>query len=157
MRRISLALSCVGLLLFLSGVRAPDDNKKAHAKLSETVFTFPKQIQLTDEQKTKLEDLKKEYGPKLDEIEAQISPIMTPERQKVAADTRKKAASDGKKGKEVQEAVTAALNLSAEDQAKLKEAMAARSKLMKEINPKKMAVLTDEQKTQLKAKPKENK
>jgi hypothetical protein len=151
MRRVLLPL--LALLLLLPAVRAAQE-KKAPAKPSEKAFTFPKQVQLTDEQKTKVEELKKEYGPKLDEIGARIDAIMTPERQKVAAEARQKAKDDGKKGKEVQEAVDAALKLPAEDEAKLKEAMKDRGKLMKEVNEKKMALLTDEQKEQVKPKPK---
>jgi hypothetical protein len=151
MRRVPLVLPVLALLVLLPGLRAADENK-AQPKPSDKAFTFPKQIELTDAQKAKLEDLKKEYGPKLDEIDARISPIMTPDRQKVANQARKKAAEEGKKGKEVQEAVVAALNLPAEDQAKLTEAMKDRSKLMKEINAKKRDLLTDEQKAQLKPK-----
>src|SRR5436189_220435 len=97
---------------------------------------FPKQIQPTDEQKTKLEESKKEYSPKLVAIEARISPIMTPERQKAAAAARKKATDEGKKGKELQEAINTALNLTAEEQVKYKEVSADRSKLVKEITEK---------------------
>ena len=153
MRRISLVLPLFGLLILLPGLRAADE-KKAEAKASDKAFTFPKQVVLTDEQKTKLETLKKEYGPKLDEIDARIAPIMTPERQKVADEARKKAQADGKKGKEVQEAVADALKLPAEDQAKVTEANKERAKLMKEINAKKTDLLTDEQKAQLKPKDK---
>lgn len=160
MRRVSLALALLGVLALVTGTAAAEEKKadtKKAAKASDTAFTFPKQVQLTDEQKTKLEELKKEYGPKLDAIDARFGAIMTPERQKTAAEARKKAAADGKKGKELQEAVAAALNLPAEDQAKLKEAMAERSKLMQEITPKKTALLTDDQKAQLKPKPKDKK
>jgi hypothetical protein len=154
MRRVSIVLPLIGLFLLAPGLRAADD-AKAQAKPSDKAFTFPKQIQLTDEQKAKLEDLKKEYGPKLDEIDTRLAPIMTPERQKAAAEARKKATDDGKKGKEVQEAVLAALNLSAEDQAKYTEATKDRAKLMKEVNAKKMDLLTDDQKAQLKPKDKQ--
>src|SRR5438105_1763805 len=141
MRRVTLALALLGLVALIAG-QATAKEKKSTTKPSDAAFTFPKQIQLTDEQKTKLEELKKEYAPKLDAIDAKIAVVMTPERQKTAAEARKKATDDGKKGKEVQEAVDAALNLPAEDAAKLKEARADRSKLMQEINPKKLALLT---------------
>jgi hypothetical protein len=161
MRRVSLALALFGVLALLAGPATADEKKaepkKGAAKASDAAFNFPKQVQLTDDQKAKLEELKKEYGPKLDAIDARVGAIMTPERRKTEAEARKKAAADGKKGKEVAEAVSAALNLPAEDQAKRKEASAEKAKLMKEINPKKMALLTDDQKAQLKPKPKENK
>lgn len=156
MRRVPLVLPLIALLILVPALRAADEPKKVPAKPSDAAFRFPKQVQLTDEQKTKLEELKKEYAPKLDALDARIAPILTPERQKVAKDARKKATDEGKKGKDVQEAVAAALNLPAEEQAKLKEATAERGKLMKEINAKKMELLTDEQKAQLK-KPKDKK
>ncbi|HJT77929.1 MAG TPA: hypothetical protein VJ739_12070 [Gemmataceae bacterium] len=154
MRRVPLFLALLGLLVFLPGLRAADGTKKAPAKSSDAAFRFPKQIQPTDEQKAKLGELEKEYGSQLEAIDARIAAVMTPERQKTAAEARKKAAAEGKKGKEVREAVATALNLPEEDKAKLKEAMADRGKLMKEINAKKMGLLTDEQKAQLKSKPK---
>jgi hypothetical protein len=154
MRRVFLPL--LALLVLVPVVGAAQE-KKAAPKPSDAAFNFPKPIQLTDEQKTKVDELKKEYGPKLDEIQTRIDAVMTPERKKTAEEAGKKAKDDGKKGKELQEAIAAALNLPAEDAAKLKEAQADRGKLMKEIQGKKQALLTDDQKAQLKPKPKNDK
>lgn len=146
MRRTILVLSLLGLLLLLNGRAAAQD------KRIDAAFAFPRQVQLTDDQKAKLENLKKEYGPKLAEADTRVTGVMTPERQKAAAEVRKKATSEGKKGKDVQDAVNAALNLSADEQAKFREATAARAKLAQEINKKKLELLTEEQKAQLKPK-----
>jgi len=159
MRRISLALALFGVLALVVGSARAEKKaeKKAAAKPSDAAFNFPKQVQLTDEQKTKLEEVKKEYAPKLDAVDAKIGVVITPERKKARDEAMAKAKADGKKGKELQEAGLAALNLPAEDQAKLKEAMAERAKVMKEVNEKKMSLLTDDQKAQFKAKPKQAK
>jgi hypothetical protein len=154
----------IGLLAvaFLLAVPAAADDKKDAAKTADkkdapkadAAFNIDKRVTLDDKQKAQLEELMKEFGPKLKEIQAKIDVVMTPDRKKIAAEARKKAADDGKKGKEISEAVSAALNLNAEDQAKLKEAQAERQKLVKEINEKKMGLLTEEQKKVVQTKPK---
>ena len=130
-------------------------DKKDAPKAADAAFNVDKKIKLDEKQQAQLEDLKKEYGPKLKEINAKIAIVMTPERQKVAAEARKKAAAEGKKGKEVNEAVSAVLKLNDEEQAKLKEAQGERQKLVQEINKKKMELLTEEQKKALQTKPKD--
>jgi len=154
-RRLIHTLSVFGLALVLGSLALAEEKKedKKPADSIAKVFSFPKQITLTDEQKTKLADLQKEYTPKLEEAAKKHKAIMTPEREKTAAEAHKKAVADGKKGKEVQAAVNEALKLSKEEQEQLKEG----HHLMGEINKKKMGLLTAEQKEQLKPKPKEAK
>jgi hypothetical protein len=147
----------VAALLVASG-RAEEKKAKAKAVPYAGLFSFPKnKIELTDQQKEKLEALRKEYTPQLQEIDAKIKKILTPERQKAAEAAVKTAKEAGKKGKELAEARNAALNLSAEEKAQLKELSEPRGKLVKEIVGKKQALLTDEQKAALAPKKKENK
>jgi len=101
--------------------------------------------------------------------------IMTPERLKEAKAARQKALDDGKGKKEAQQAYLEALKITSEEQKTLKglnklyeetlkmtdeekkqlaDIQQERSKLIKEITSKKMAILTDEQKEALKTKPK---
>jgi hypothetical protein len=157
MRRLSVTFLALGLAATpaaaagdqkSAGSKAP--GKGAAAKHGDA-FGFPKAVELTDEQKAKLDELRKEFGPRLVEANARVTAILTPERHKVLAEARKKAVAEGKKGKEAQEAAIAALNLSADEQAKLQEALAARQQLMKEINRRKLELLTDKQKEQLRA------
>ncbi len=113
-------------------------------------FALPKQVQLTADQQAKVDALKKQYAPKLAELHARIAAVFTPERHKAAAAARQHATAEGKKGKELQAAVRAALNLTPDEQAKLKDAFTARKALVKEIRHQEFALLTDAQKAQLK-------
>jgi len=129
-----------------------DKKEKPKAEPFASVFAFPKAIKLDEKQQAKVAELKKEYTPKLAEFHTRFVKIMTPERQKAAATARKEARDAGKKGKEIAEAVNAALKLSDSEKAEMKDINQGRSKLVKEINQKKMALLTDEQKALLKPK-----
>jgi Spy/CpxP family protein refolding chaperone len=130
--------------------KKPDEKKPA--PLGQ--FGFPDTVKLSDAQRAKLEALKAEYTPKVEELAKKTSTIMTKERQAAVAEARKKAAADGKKGPELEKAVQAALKLTEAEQAQMKEINASRQKLMAEINKKKAEVLTEEQKKQLQPKPK---
>jgi hypothetical protein len=150
-----------GLFVFcaaalLAAPAAAEDKKpvkeKPKAEPHAGVFAFPKAIKLDEKQQAKLAELKKEYTPKLVEIHARLDKIMTPERKKAAAAARKEAKAAGKKGKEIGEAVGAVLKLSDSEKAEVKAINKDHSKLVKEINQKKMALLTDEQKALLKPK-----
>jgi hypothetical protein len=149
----------VAAVLAISG-RAQEKKKAAPKKDPYAgFFSFPKMVEsklaLTNDQKAKLQDLRKEYTPKLEEVDAKIGKVMTPERRKAAADAAKEAKAAGKKGKDLAAAVQAALKLSDEEQAQLKQANQARAKLVGEIVKKKLALLTDEQKALLRPKPKD--
>src|ERR1041385_2978525 len=63
------------------------------------LFGFPKTITLDDKQSKALEDIKKEFLPKLQELDKKASAIVTPERAKAREEAVKKAKEDGKKGK----------------------------------------------------------
>lgn len=117
------------------------------------LFTFPKNMKpaATEEQIQKMADLEKKYVPQMAEISKKIAAIQTPELAKARQAAIKQAATDGKKGKEAQEAGYAALKLSDDQLKGLKELEAARGKLGQEINKEKVALLTDEQKASLKA------
>jgi hypothetical protein len=152
---------CVAALLAVSG-RA--EEKKAEKKDKPKgepfagVFAFNKKITLDDKQKEAVAALKKEYTPQLQDLSAKRSKIITPERQQAAAAAEKAAKAEGKKSKkELQEARQAALKLTEQEQSEMKEINQAFGKLAKEINTKKMALLTDEQKASLKPNKKESK
>lgn len=166
MKRLVRCLSALGLALLFAGVVLAEDKKpavkkedKKPAPLSavDQAFAFPKQIKLTDDQQKKLDELKKEYASKIEDVQKKLAAIMTPERVKAREEAEKQAKADGKKGKELQAAVQAALKLTDEEKTQMKEIQTARAALAKEIGPKKLAVLTDEQREQLKPKKKTDK
>jgi Spy/CpxP family protein refolding chaperone len=112
-------------------------------------------IELTAEQKAKLEQVKKEMGPKLMEARKKTEGILTEEQRKARAEAEKAAKVAGKKGKEARDAVEAAVKLTEEQQAKLKEASKAARELQNQVRDKVMALLTPEQQEAIKAKMKE--
>jgi hypothetical protein len=130
------------------------ENKKAKATPFANVFTFPKTITLAEDQQKKLDDLKTDYTPKLVEMKKALDVVMTSDRKKALKEAVAKAKADGKKGKELKQAGLDALQLNEDEKKQLAAANLAQKKLMAEINQKKTALLTDEQKKALKPKPK---
>lgn len=149
-------LVALSLVVLLATFARAEDKKEAKkpAKQPAPAISFPKQITLDEKQQTALDALNKEYGPQLKELSARENKILTPERRKAGNEAAKAAKADGKKGKEIAEARDAAWKLSDDEKAQLKEINTARGKLMKEVNKKKAAILTDAQKEQLKPKKK---
>ncbi len=105
-----------------------------------------KGLNLTDDQKAKVKELRKEYEPK---FKAAADSVLTADQQKARDDAVKAAKAEGKKGPEVWKAAMKAVKLTDEQKAKMKEVM---KPLHKEAHEKLMAILTTEQKEQLKQK-----
>ena len=106
-------------------------------------------LTLTEDQQAKLGEIKKEFGPKLMELMKKMD-VFTPEQKKARAEAAKAAKAAGKKGKEAREAVEAAVQLTDEQKAAMAEAKKQMGPLQKELTQKVLAVLTPEQKEQLK-------
>jgi Spy/CpxP family protein refolding chaperone len=107
-------------------------------------------LTLTEEQKTKVAELKKVYDPKLKENRTKFEGLMTDEQKKASREAMDKAKADGKKGKDIWEAGQAAAKFTPEQKAKLDEARKASQVLEKELHEKVVSILTPEQKEQLK-------
>ena len=155
MKNLLHGLLAVGLSAVLFGAMPAEGAKKAK-KPSEPyagVFAF-KKITLSDKQKEQVAALRKDYVPKLTELDKKRNAIRTPDRLKAALAARKAAASEGKKGKELTKIYNEALKLSPDEAKELAGLDKSYGALMKEINKKKMDLLTDEQKAALKPKPK---
>ena len=131
---------------------AQDDAKKKKKRPSPVarLFQVPKDVELTDEQKTKVAALVKEYGPKLSELQKKQASILTDEQRQARAAAGKKAREDGKKGKELREAVDAAVTLTDEQKKQTQDVRKELGKLMREARGKFTDLLTDEQKAKLK-------
>jgi Spy/CpxP family protein refolding chaperone len=109
-------------------------------------------LEFTAEQKDKLEELKKEVGPKLKEVRQKMESILTDEQKAARAEAAKAAKQAGKEGKEFREAVEAAVQLTDEQKAKTAEARKAMGEVQKEIREKFMSILTPEQQEAVKEK-----
>lgn len=150
------------VLLMVAPVVARDDAKakrpKAAAKKvrEQPAVQLPKDITLTDEQKTKVAEIEKEFGPKMKELREKLDKIMTEEQKKARQEVLKEArekGKDGKKGKELAEAVKNAMKLSEEQQKQYdetdKQILALRQQILEKVKP----ILTDEQKAKLPQRP----
>lgn len=155
----ALSAACLAALLalpLLADEKKKEEKKKPPPKDAHAaVFNFPKvaQIKLDDKQLEKMAELRRDYTPKLDELALKRAKIIPRERELAANAARKEAAAAKKTKKEQEEAYSTALKLTEDEQAQMKEINAERRKVVREINEKKMALLTEEQKEQLKKKP----
>ena len=111
---------------------------------------WTKGLSLTDEQKTKLDPVKKEFGPKLMDLMKKREAVFTPEQKQARAEALKAAAKEGKKGRDLYAAGDAAVTLSDEQKAKTAEIRKESGQVEKDLRAALMDVLTPEQKDQLK-------
>jgi Spy/CpxP family protein refolding chaperone len=109
-------------------------------------FEMLKGLDLTADQKAKVKEVGKEFHSKM---KAAADSILTDEQKKARDEAIKSAKDAGKKGREIQKAAREAVKLTDEQKAKMKDAM---KPVAKEIRDKLMAILTPEQKEQLKQK-----
>jgi len=153
MRRLFIAPLAFGLvgLVAAAPVAAPKATESKPAAGQHDAFSFPKDTKLSSQQQELLDELRKEYEPKLAEAQARLDKVLTPDHRKVLEEAHKKAVAAGKKGPDARAEALAALKISAEEKSKIVEAYEARNKIMAEIRAKKSALLTDEQKEHMKA------
>ncbi|WP_298866335.1 hypothetical protein [uncultured Gimesia sp.] len=146
---LALILACV------ASVDAADKkNKKKKGKKGQNVkiqaLQFPDTIELTAEQKEKVGALKKEYTPKFAAMQKKNREILTADQTKARRTAMKDAKDSGKKGKELRDAVSAALDLSDDQKKQMKELQKETRALNGEVRGKVAKVLTAEQLTKIK-------
>ncbi len=155
---IRFALATVAMLVLAAPVHAEDAKKadkaakgaaKKQAEALDTVFMFPKVVEPSEEQKTKLAALRTELGPKLTEAQKAVATVLTPEQRQIRRDTTKANKDAGLKGKEARAAVMAAMKLTDEQMKSLDTAEKAQAEVRKGIDEKILALLTDEQKAKV--------
>ena len=144
---ITILTACVLTASFSAQAVAADKKKK---KVPAAV-KVPNSIELTADQKTKVDALNKEFGPKLAECRKKAASIITADQKKARAAATKKAKADGKKGKELRAAANAAFAITADQKAQQAECKKAMGALQKQIRTQFAALLTDEQKAKIKA------
>ena len=105
-------------------------------------FGVPPSIKLTDAQKAKIEDLRKELGPKMKDAQTKADAMLTDEQKAKLAEARKG-------GREAMMAAEKALNLTEDQKTKRADARKAMMELRTQIQDKVAALLTPEQKAEL--------
>ena len=156
MRKALLPCFLLGLSALLTlPLLADDDNaqkdkaKKRRPDPTARVFLLPDGVELDADQKEKLEALKKKYGPKIAELQQKQAGILTQEQRQARAAAVKEARDAGKKGKDLREAVDAAVDL-AEDQKKMMgEIQAAQREVFQEARKEFLGLLTEEQRAKV--------
>ncbi|HUY91083.1 MAG TPA: hypothetical protein VMV10_20260 [Pirellulales bacterium] len=134
--------------------KAEKQGKKAKAKPTPAAFKLPAEITLSAEQQAKLDELKTQYADKLTDAQKKVNDVFTAEQKAARLAARKDAVAAGKKGKELNAAVDAAVQLSDEQKTQLADAQKAARKLQAEVRKQVVALLTDEQKQLLPGKKK---
>jgi hypothetical protein len=104
---------------------------------------------LTGKQKQKIAALQKEFGSRLAELAKKRNGILTAEQKKAQAEARKAASDAGKKGRELQQAVNAAVKWTPEQRRRLADLRKDSLPLNKTIRDRLMALLTAEQKAKM--------
>ncbi len=152
MKTVRTAWALVVALLIASPLLAADKKKDATKDSGIPYFKqidrTLKPVTLTDEQKSKLDTLEKEYEPKLKDAYAKQD-VLSPEQKKAGEEAKKAAKADGKKGKELNAAVAAAQKETDDQKKQEKEANKQRLAVEKELRGKVMDLLTPEQKAQI--------
>lgn len=154
MKSLLKSLIVVALVVAVAAPLAAQEAKKEkkkkpqQGKAVQAVAAMMKKLEavdLTAEQKEKIKEIAAEYGPKIKDAQAAVAAVVGPEHRKAMAEARKKAQEEGKKGKELQAAVNAAVKLDADKAAELEKAQAAAREANAAFAAAVRGVLTDDQ------------
>lgn len=106
-------------------------------------------LDLTDAQKTAIEDIKKEFGPKLKAAQEKQDSILTDEQKKARAEVFQKARESREGFGNMREAMEKALKLTDAQKKDMDAARQASEELNKALRDKIVSLLTPEQKEKL--------
>ena len=101
-------------------------------------------LSLTDDQKKKVDDILASYKPKFTEAQAK-APKLTKEQRQTQKQITEKARAEGKKGKQLQDEIATALNLTDEQKKQRAEVGQEQRKLVTLLKKELSEVLTPEQ------------
>ncbi len=151
MRVLRAVLILVVAVLIACPVVAQEKKKgrRGGARGSDPTARLLEGLNLTDEQKAKVEEVSKELAPKVAELRKKQEGILTDEQKKAREEALKEARSAGKSRQETAKAVEDAVKLTDEQKAKRAEVGKEMADLQKTRMEKIKAFLTAEQKEQL--------
>lgn len=102
-------------------------------------------VELSAEQKGKVEALKRELGPAFAEVNKRAEAVYTEEQRKVRRDIAAKARAEGKQPQEIRKLQEEAVKLTPEQKEKLDQLMAERRELQRKLAKHLLEILTPEQ------------
>jgi Spy/CpxP family protein refolding chaperone len=140
----------LGLLALVGvAVGAQDEKKdKKGAKGGDPTAGFKKRLEsldLTSEQKEKIDKLFVEHGPKLKEANAKVFASLTAEQRKARNEAQQSAKAAGKKGKEANEDALAAMKLTDDQKKVFDEATKGQQEANQALTKAISEILTPEQ------------
>jgi Spy/CpxP family protein refolding chaperone len=155
---LAVSLVIVGNLL-AAEEKGRSEGRRPHRPMmgQEDILPAPflKGLNLTDDQKAKLDTLKKEYAPKFKEGWEKMQSVLTADQKKARDEAVKAAEASGKTGRDAFRAAHDAVKLTDEQKAKMDQVRKDNQAVRKEARDKAMAILTPEQQDQLKKEMKE--
>ena len=95
-------------------------------------FTLP-EIEFSEEQQMKVQEIRKEFLPNLMENQKKWDSVITPEQVQARREALQEARSEGKEGRELQNAANAAIKLTDEQREKRAAAQKERDELSAQI------------------------
>jgi Spy/CpxP family protein refolding chaperone len=150
MRVLRVVLILLVALVIASPVMAQEKKKGRRGGGFDPLARLLEGLNLTDEQKAKVEDVKKEFAPKAAEIAKKRLVIFTDEQKKARAEAEKAAKEAGKSPAEIARAAREAVTLTDEQKSKLGEVGKEERELFTKRLEKIKEILTGDQKKQLK-------
>ena len=148
LKAVSTVLALAVSLVVVGGLSAQERTRPEGRRGGQSMLDRIEKVKgltLTDDQKAKLAELKKEYAPKLKEAVAKLEGVLTAEQKKAREEATKAAKAAGKSGREVRAAAMEAVKLTDEQKTKMADARKAMGDLNKEIGEKVTKLLTPEQ------------
>lgn len=119
------------------------------------VVRLPYNLTPTEKQKGELEKIQKKYGEQMETARSAVANALTDEQKKARMEAATKARAAGKTGKDLVDAINNAGKVTPEQQKKLMAAQQELAKVSQEMNKEMMALLTPEQKEEMRKKAEE--
>jgi hypothetical protein len=110
---------------------------------------IPDDVQLSKEQRTKVEALVVEYRRRTAELREKLAEVLTDEQAQASAAAKKKALAEGKKGTALRKAVDAAAKLTDEQKKQIQNLRQAMANVTRESRKKLAEMVTEDQKLKL--------
>lgn len=121
------------------------NRKGRRADPTTAIKTKLESLDLSAEQKAKIDKIISEQGPKLKDATEKVAASLTKEQRQARAEAQKAARAEGKKRKQAQDDVNAAMKLTAEQQKTVAEATKAQQEARQSLIAAVSEVLTPEQ------------
>jgi hypothetical protein len=150
MTRLFFALGLIALIGVAFGAQNEKKGKKAKADPAAQLKTQLATLDLTAEQKEKLEKIYAEHGPKVKAAQDKVAASLTDEQRKARTEAQKAAKAAGTKGKQAEEEAVAAMKLTDEQKKAYDEATKGVREAQAAMRSAASEVLTAEQREKVK-------